>query len=278
MPRKWAQERQTVIQAGIERFKEEVERIKADPRWRAYADRGLRDYDFSMAVMAAADKHLRGAYRQSKALSEEARRYCEALVADVRKSLADYTNPSQFGAELLIHDREVESRLALARTVNDVLRAFEDGTAHTGNKAQKYAWVRNMDRALQRIEALAQAEAKSHYWGGEAEERHDAEQTLRTASVARGRLEELAERARAEIFPKTAVFEEMLQEAAAELESNHEGTHEYERRLLAATFQSTAQSTVSWWGGEVSDEPTGNEVLAKFAENDGGLKEWLESA
>jgi hypothetical protein len=152
----WSVKRRNLIQQAIDEFQEDVAQVFANPRWRHYSDMSLKRYDQFEALRQAAQR-LEKAYSDSVALAREAQNYCEAVARDFRQSASDLVSPSQFGNEILIFDREVEAKINLARKPDDVVAAFKEGTTYTTNKAQRYAWIRNMDKALRRIEEMTQS-------------------------------------------------------------------------------------------------------------------------
>lgn len=262
--KKYHEERERLIAQAIDTFKQQVNDIKNNPRWNHYSDKTLRRYDMATAIMGAAAE-LKAAYQKSRKLAEEARAYCEAIARDMRQAASDYTSPAQFGSELLLYDREIEGKLAMATKPEEVTQVFTDGTMHTTNRAQRYAWVRNLHVAIARLQETAKPAQPSKYWPGTEVPGDD----LSTITAQRARLETLAKDVFQEVFPKYTDFIAAAKEAEEELEQNRSTAAE--NRLIMAHIQNAAVSLHSYFDPEGS----ANEILDTFAKN---VTEWLEQA
>lgn len=262
----WSVKRRNLIQQAIDEFQEDVAQVFANPRWRYYSDMSLKRYDQFEALRQAAQR-LEKAYGDSVALAREAQNYCEAVARDFRQSASDLVSPSQFGNEILIFDREVEAKINLARKPDDVVAAFKEGTTYTTNKAQRYAWIRNMDKALRRIEELTQSTEGPSFFPETQEQRIDAQnRTLRTITTKRAELEQLSEAAFAETFPKYADLVSRAEQYEEELHKNTDDKLGFDRLLLQNAVKGAAADASTWWAEGVTDDGSvTNPLLDEFA-------------
>lgn len=255
MTRKFVEERQRTMEQALQEFRQRVAQVLADPRWGYYSDQKLKEYDQFQAFVSAAQV-LKAGRQKSENLAKEARAYLEPLAMDLRRSAVDYTSPEQFGSALLVHDREVEGKLNLARIPGEVARVFEDGAKLASSKAGRYAWLRNLDRAVKRAEELEQTVKETNPWGDTP-----AGTAHRAASRMRPQLEQIAREAHDALFPRHDEFLNRATEAEEDLQATD--AHGYhERKMLAVTLQAKA--------GKFGQNP----LIDTFA---GKTEEWLDA-
>lgn len=259
----WSEQRKRLIDRAIKVFGEGLLAAVSDERWRHYSDLSLKRYDLFKTVATEAEV-LREAYRQSQAKAAEARAYLEPVIVALRQSATEYTNPAQFGTELLIFDREVEAALNLAKKPDQVVSAFKEGTKFTTNNAQRYAWIRNLDKAILRVEDLAGKRAQ-----GDA--REAALAALRIVLPLRARLEHLRDEAFAKTFPDHAEFMATIAEREAELRLNSVETYGGDRRALTNAFRVVAAAVTD--GTDDNGRPQAIALLEEFAK---GFERWLD--